>query len=169
MSYNQQDGNLFFTEIHDSFSKDFKPVPLHRLANYSSLKKKQTNAEFHEAYSAALQVVLPLAGLPVEQQLVGVAKRLRGIFDAGGQYSSSVPHYNDPYGFFIKKIASCAGATRATGLCLNILGIPYEHVNENKWSHQWCRVNLHGKYWICDPFVMFVGEERVPYKHPRVN
>ena len=45
-------------------------------------------------------------------------------------YSMETPHYSDVYGFFVDKTASCAGATRATGLCLNQLGIPYEHVNE---------------------------------------
>lgn len=59
-------------------------------------------------------------------------------------YSMSADHYNDPYGYFILGSASCAGCTRATGLCLNILGIPYEHVNENQYSHQWCRVNVNG-------------------------
>lgn len=49
------------------------------------------------------------------------------------------PHYNDPYGYFILHTASCAGSTRATGLCLN---------------------------WICDPFGLYCGPEEAPYEHP---
>lgn len=51
-------------------------------------------------------------------------------------YSTDEPHYNDPYGYFVSGVASCAGCARATGLCLDMLGIPYEHMNENQWSHQ---------------------------------
>ena len=39
-------------------------------------------------------------------------------------YTTSTPHYNDPYGYFVAGVSSCAGCTRATGLCLNMLGIP---------------------------------------------
>ena len=68
----------------------------------------------------------------------------------GNEYSMSKAHYGDPYGFFILHVSSCAGWTRATGLCLNILGIPYEHINENQYDHQWCRVNMGDEYWVCD-------------------
>ena len=64
-------------------------------------------------------------------------------------------------------VASCAGCTRTTGLCLNMLGIPYEHVNENQWSHQWCRVPMpDGSYWICDAYGLYCGPEPAPYQHP---
>ena len=82
-------------------------------------------------------------------------------------YSMSAPHYNDPYGYFVAGVSSCAGCARATGLCLNILGIPYEHVNENQYSHQWCRVKMpDGSYWICDAYGLYVGPEPAPYQHP---
>ncbi len=145
----------------------FRPVPLEKLANYRSLRKKQTDAEFRQAYNVALEIVSPLAGLPREQQLVGIARALRARFEAGIRYSTSEAHYNDPYGYLVLGVASCAGCTRATGLCLNILGIPYEHVNENQWSHQWCRVNVNGTYWISDAFGLYAGPEPAPYRHPR--
>ena len=47
-----------------------------------------------------------------------------------------------------------------------MLGIPYEHVNENQYSHQWCRVNLNGTYWICDAYGLYCGPEPAPYRHP---
>lgn len=150
-------------------SSGFTPVPLNNLANYNSIKKKMTNEEFQQAYDAALQIVTPLANLSREEQLVGIASSLRVMFDNGMSYSMSADHYNDPYGYFVLGSVSCAGCVRATGLCLNILGIPYEHVNENQYSHQWCRVNVNGTYWICDAFGLYVGPESVPYQHPYLD
>lgn len=144
----------------------FTPVAINKLANYRSLKKKMTDEEFQLAYNAALQIVTPLVGKSREEQLLGIAIAVRNICDSGLVYSTSNAHYNDPYGYFILGTASCAGCARATGLCLNILGIPYEHVNENQWSHQWCRVNVNGTYWICDAFGLYCGPEPAPYAHP---
>ena len=144
------------------------PVPLKNLANYSSLKKKQTDVEFQQAYNVALNIVTQFKSFNRQKQLMAIAEVLRYLFDSGRvHYTTSEPHYNDPYGYFILGVASCAGCTRATGLCLNILGIPYEHVHENKWDHQWCRVNVNGTYWICDAFGLYCGPEPAPYKHPK--
>ena len=142
-------------------------VPINQLANLSSLKKKCTDAEFQAAYDAAVPIVSQLAGESREEQLTGIARALRKMFDSGQVgYSMSGNHYNDPYGFFVLGLGSCAGCTRATGLCLNMLGIPYEHVNENQYVHQWCRVNIDGTYWICDAYGLYVGPEPAPYVHP---
>ena len=109
---------------------------------------------------------VPVPILPMEDQLWGIAVAMRDRYDSGMMYSMSTPHYNDPYGYFVLGTASCAGCARATGLCLNILGIPYEHVNENQYSHQWCRVNVNGTYWICDAYGLYCGPEPAPYMHP---
>ena len=146
----------------------FQPVPVEQLQNLSSLRRKCTDAQFQAAYDAALAVVEPLADLSREEQLYGIAVALRYMADSGQvSYSTSADHYNDPYGYFVLGVSSCAGCTRATGLCLNMLGIPYEHVNENQWSHQWCRVPMDdGTYWICDAYGLYCGPEPAPYQHP---
>lgn len=144
----------------------FTPVTMNKLANLSSIKKKMNDAEFSQAYNAALEIVMPLAGLSREEQLRGISQALRNRCESNFAYSTSTSHYNDPYGYFIEGSASCAGCARATGLCLNILGIPYEHVNENKWNHQWCRINVNGTYWICDAFGLYCAPEPAPYAHP---
>lgn len=141
-------------------------VPIDQLANYKSLKKKMTDEEFQAAYDEALKIVQPLVGKDMETQLTSIMSTLRARFDSGMSYSTSSAHYNDAYGYLILGSASCAGSARTTGLCLNMLGIPYEHVNENQWSHQWCRVNLNGTYWICDPYGLYVGPEPGAYQHP---
>ena len=126
------------------------------------------DAEFHAAYDAAVGIVQPLIGLSAEDQLRGIQQSLRARFDAGMSYSTSEAHYNDPYGYLVLGSASCAGSARTTGLCLNMPGYSYEHVNENQWSHQWCRVNLNGTYWICDPYGLYAGPEPYAYGHPLV-
>lgn len=144
-------------------------VSIDKLANKKSLQKKCSKEEFQAAYDAAVQIVTPLVGLSEEQQLAGIASALRAMVDSGQvTYSDNIPHYNDPYGYLIAGAASCAGCTRTTGLCLNMLGISYEHVNENQWTHQWCRVNINGTYWICDAYGLYVGPEPAPYAHPRL-
>ena len=118
------------------------------------------------AYQEAVNLVLPVALSSREEQLTYIAAALRERFDSGMSYSMDADHYNDPYGYFVLGSASCAGCTRATGLCLNVLGIPYEHVNENQYSHQWCRVPVGDTYWICDAYGLYCGPEPAPYQHP---
>lgn len=142
-------------------------VPLDQLANYKSLKKKMTDEEFQAAYDEALKIVQPLAGKDAETQFTSITSTLRARFDSGMAYSTSSAHYNDAYGYLILGSASCAGSARTTGLCLNMLGYSYEHVNENQWAHQWCRVAAgDGTYWICDPYGLYAGPEPGPYQHP---
>lgn len=71
-------------------------------------------------------------GMSREDQLYQIAAAIRYRIDSGQvYYTTDEPHYNDPYGYFVTGVASCAGCTRATGLCLDMLVIPFEHVNEN--------------------------------------
>lgn len=142
-------------------------VALKDLPNYNSLKKKMTDAEFQAAYNEALKIVQPLVGLSREEQAKGIFTALRAMADNGTvTYSEKVSHYNDAYGYLVNHVASCAGSARTTGLCLNMLGMSYEHVNENQWSHQWCRVNINGVMWIVDPYGYVCAPESEPYAHP---
>lgn len=149
--------------------KPVRLVTMNQLQNLSSIRRKATDAQLAQAYKAARQIVEPLANLSKEAQLCGISLVLRIITENEVAYSMSAPHYDDPYGFFNLHAASCAGCTRATGLCLNMLGIPYEHVNENAYSHQWTRVNIDGTYWICDAYGLYCGPEKAPYQHPNIS
>jgi len=140
-----------------------KLTPPESLANSASLKRGMTDAEFKKAYDIAAKIAAPYAGKSREAQLEGIAKSLyKYKSDKKMKYSETDPHYNDVYGFYVLNVASCAGATRAVGLCLNILGIPYTHVNENEWSHQWCRVKIGKTDWICDVYQARYGPESKP-------
>lgn len=141
-------------------------VPLSELANYEQLHWNLSDEQLSECYEAAKPFVATLVGLPQEEQMKRIAQELRDFFDNRMEYSDTAPHFLDAYGFFINKKASCQGATCAVGLCLNMLGIDYEHVNHNKWTHQWCRVPYNGTYWIVDSYGLYCGPEAAPYKHP---
>lgn len=144
----------------------FAAVPMKQLANLKSIQKGASDAELTEAYNAALAVVAPYAGMNRKEQLYGIASGLQRLAEDGMEYSTSAEHYDDPYGYFVLGVASSAGCARAAGLCLSILGIPYEHVNEDQGGHQWCRVNVNGTYWICDAYGLYCGPEPAPYEHP---
>lgn len=157
--------NIYFSNFSYNFDPFFTPIPPAKLQNIQSLRRKQTHREFQEAYKRALSIVTPLSGSSQKDQLIGIARSLRKLFNENGHYSTSEMYYNTPYGFFVGGVASCAGATRATGLCLNILGIQYVHMNENKWKHQWCRIIVDNEVWAVDPFGMYVGPESTyPYR-----
>ena len=145
---------------------NFKPVPLKKLKRYKYFLKYMSGAQLKKAYKKALKIVLPLGDLSKKEKLIGVTSRLYDLYATGVTYSMTAKHYADPYGFFILKKASCAGCTRATGLCLNILGINYEHVNENQYKHQWARVKVGKKYWVCDSNGMCCSPEPGKRQHP---
>jgi len=125
--------------------------------------------QYQQARAEAERLVLRYARQPLAAQVQGVYSQLRAMFEAGMEYSMELPHYADPYGYLILKRASCAGSARTAGLCLDVLGIPWEHVNPGAFTHQWARVNVNGEYWICDPYGMYVGPEPAPYKHPHIE
>lgn len=157
--------NTFMPKTETTMPASSAAIPASSIGQ--KLKKGMTDEEFAQAYAEALKIAQKYAGMSREEQLKGIFRDIRSITDTKIRYTTSEKHYNDVYGFFILNIASCAGATRAVGLCLNILNIPFEHVNENKWLHQWCRVRMeNGAYWICDPFGLCNGYETIPYEHP---
>ena len=158
---------VFFVSLSLDVSADNGLVEINDLQNYTSLKKSCTDAEFQAAYDAAREIVQPLVGQTRKKQVKAITYAIRDMVDSGKvHYSMDEAHYNDPYGYFCLGVGSCAGSTRATGLCLHMLGIPYEHINENQYSHQWVRVKLKEGYWIADAYGLYVGKELSPCQHP---
>ena len=151
-------------------------TPKELLYQRKSLRKNCTESEFYNAYDEAYPIVMAArAAAPNNMygQMCYVANVLynRINFNPGVRYKTSGLHYNDPCGVFgnvdkypngtrIPYGADCAGTTRAMGLCLNMLQIPYQHVNENKWKQQWCKVTINGKSYAIDPYLTpYVMEE----------
>ena len=136
----------------------------------ASLKKGMTDAEFQQAYDIAYELVKDLAGLGHEDQIAEVFNRLAEIrHNNPWEYSMEIKGYNSAYGFFVRHCTSCAGDVRAAGLCLTILGIPYEHVNEDGYTHQWARVPLGDEFVVVDVNGGILVYENEPYKHPYIG
>ena len=160
-------------EISSSSSEDVSSAPVSsdapppQLPGSAALKKGMTEAEYAIAYSIALEIVNRHRDKEEIDMLCRISEDIYNIYKSG-VHSESDPHYSDVYGVFMLKRASCAGVTRAVCLCMEILGKPYEHINENKWEHQWCRVfsETENAYLVLDAQGGFVGPENAPYKHP---
>ena len=142
-------------------------VTIGHLANRKSLQKKCTDEEFQTAYDAAYELMKPVANLKVTDQLLWICAVMNDIYESPDfVYSMEIPHYNDPYGYIINHCASCAGFTRAVGLCLSMIGIEYEHVNEGGFTHQWNRFIINGEYWVINVWGEELGPEDDPYYLP---
>ena len=173
-TYKTVNGKKYYSAWSKSKKVKTKELPVPTLSlrdleasRYRYFRKYMSESEFQAAFDVAVEIVKPLYWCSREDQLYGIATALRDLFESGGfTYTMQGKHYRDPYGYFIQKQASCAGCTRATGLCLNILGISYEHVNENQYSHQWARVKVGDTYWICDAFGLYCGPEPGVRQHP---
>lgn len=63
-------------------------------------------------------------------------------------------YYRSPYGVFVAGVFTCAGATRALGRVLDLLGYSWVHVNENKYEHQWCVLQMDGQKGYADANVI---------------
>ncbi|SNU04804.1 Putative cell wall binding repeat-containing protein [Lachnospiraceae bacterium] len=93
---------------------------------------------------------------------VGRAAVIVSAFCARCKYTSEGTDYRTPYGVFIKKEYTCAGATRALGLVLTIMHYKWTHVNENQYTHQWIKLKMDGKKGFADGQVGWVGYGKHP-------
>lgn len=82
------------------------------------------------------------------------AKWVSGFAMHGDYGSDEKKYYRSPYGMFVAGIFTCAGATRGLGRVLDLLGYSWEHVNENKYEHQWCVLVMDGKKGYADANVI---------------
>lgn len=71
-------------------------------------------------------------------------------------------HYRSPYGVYVGKVFTCAGATRALGRILDYMGYSWTHANENEYKHQWCILKMDGKTGYADGQGYYVGYGKHP-------
>lgn len=120
-----------------------------------SLKQGLTDEEYAQAYDIALEIVnrnVKIANWDKDNHtaeqawilLGGIKSDIYNIYNSGTHIETG-KYYYTAYGALVLREASCAGVCRAVALCLVILDIPYEHVNENLWKHQYIRVYVIGE------------------------
>ena len=93
------------------------------------------------------------------------AASMVSMYCAQGTYTTSGEDYSEAYGVFVKGEFSCAGSTRALGMVLDYMGFEWEHVNENQWTHQWCRLEMDGQIGYADSTMW----TKVPYVIWNIN
>lgn len=153
--------------IGNTTTNDSQIVDIKNLAHYDELKKNLTDEQFQEAYDVALTVVKSLVGKDKETQVKGVYGGLKEFRAHNAVMDNkSEPHNDDVYGYFIKRYASDnIGTTDACSLCLDMLGLTYEHAHTNDGVYHWCRIDMgNGTYWICDAQSHEWGSETELYK-----
>lgn len=106
-----------------------------------------------EKRQLALQVAQKIAAsitATSDLEKVEQAAYLVSQYSRNCRYTMEGEDYSQAYGVFVKGEYSCAGSTRALGMVLDCLGIRWEHVNENEYTHQWCRVWINGEEGFAD-------------------
>lgn len=118
----------------------------------SSVRSEQDR----QAAEIARQIAASI-GPGTDLERVSQAAQIVSSYYYQGVHKESGDNYYRPYGVFIAGESSCAGCTRALGLVLEYMGYEWEHVNENQWSHQWCRLEMDGQMGYADGQVGWAG------------
>lgn len=109
-----------------------------------------------QAEEVARQIAASI-GPGTDLERVSQAAQIVSSYYYQGVHKESGDNYDRPYGVFIAGEASCAGCTRALGLVLEYMGYQWEHVNENQWTHQWCKLEMDGQIGYADGQVGWAG------------
>ncbi|MGI5895944.1 MAG: hypothetical protein ACOX6U_03200 [Oscillospiraceae bacterium] len=109
-----------------------------------------------QAREVAQQIAASI-GPGTDLERVSQAAQIVSGYYRKGVHKESGDNYYRPYGVFIAGESSCAGCTRALGLVLECMGYKWEHVNENQWAHQWCKVEMDGQMGYADGQVGWAG------------
>lgn len=77
------------------------------------------------------------------------------IKNVGSQLDQSSAKYkknygNEAYAALIMHLSACSGRCKAYKMLCDAAGIKCKHVNANKWTHQWNKVYIGGKWIIVD-------------------
>ena len=97
------------------------------------------------------------SSIQTDVERVAAAAYIVSCYCAEAVYTTEGENYYEAYGVFISKEFSCAGATRALGMVLSCMGYEWEHVNENQWTHQWCRLKMDGQIGWADGQIGYAG------------
>ena len=124
---------------------------------YRGLTKQQADEADKVARNIA-QAIMAEKRLDSDLKRVMIAARIVASFCERSNYiMDEQKYYRSPYGVFVAGVFTCAGATRALGRVLDFMGLEWQHVNENQYSHQWCILNMDGRQGYADGQVGAAG------------
>ena len=128
--------------------------------NYVDMSGKWLTGAEKDKYLQALAVAQEIAnsiGEGTDRERVYAAAKAVSAYCDRQYYTTEGSNYYTAYGVFISREYSCAGATRALGMVLECMGYEWEHVNENQWTHQWCRLEIDGNIGWADGQMGWIG------------
>lgn len=110
-----------------------------------------------KADAAALEIaedIMSDSGYENERAMVSAAtQRVKSYCDRARYGADKNGYYLKPYGVFVSGNYSSAGATRALGRVLDLMGIQWTHANEDTDTHQWCVVTMDGVTGYADAMI----------------
>lgn len=109
-------------------------------------KNKLSDSQNAAALKVAQQIADSIPKNWTDEQKLDKATEKVNIYYNNARYTMEGPYYAEAYGVFVAKEASCAGACRALGLVVQLMGYKWRHVNENQYSHQWIQVYVNGEW-----------------------
>ncbi len=132
-------------------SKEEELSPLWKLSEEARNKNISQAEKDKIAKSIAKEIakeVISEAGSEhsAQQLIVATQKTHDRIYEPYGFiHTEDDPQDWTAYSLFVAHRGSCAGHTRALGLVLDELGYEWEHINEDQWTHQFCKVKVKWK------------------------
>lgn len=109
-------------------------------------KNKLSDSQNSAALKVAQQIADSIPKNWTDEQKLDKATEKVNVYYNNARYTMEGPYYAEAYGVFVAKEASCAGACRALGLVVQLMGYKWRHVNENQYSHQWVQVYVNGEW-----------------------
>ncbi len=117
---------------------------------YKGITKEQAAAADAVAQQIAESIMSNTAYTTDCQKITAAAQTVASYCNNSIYGSDADKYYRSPYGVFVAGVYTCAGSARALGRVLDYMGYSWQHVNENKWVHQWCIVTMDGQTGYAD-------------------
>ena len=133
-------------------------------------KKSDTHNDYYKGLTAEQSAQADAIAKSIAQSIMSNKKlntdlkRVRAASEKVHEYcmkstygADEKRYYRSPYGVFVTKNYTCAGAARALGRVLDFMGYKWTHINPNLWKHQWCELNMDGKKGYADATTGFAN------------
>ena len=117
---------------------------------YKGLSAEQAAAADAVAQQIADTIMSNSAYTTDCQRITAAAQTVASYCNNSVYGADADKYYRSPYGVFVAGVYTCAGSTRALGRVLDYMGYSWQHVNENKWVHQWCVLTMDGQTGYAD-------------------
>lgn len=117
---------------------------------YKGVTKEQAASADAVAQQIAESIMSNTAYTTDLQRVTAAAQAVASYCNNSVYGADANKYYRSPYGVFVAGVYTCAGSTRALGRVLDYMGYSWQHVNENKWVHQWCVLDMDGQAGFAD-------------------